>query len=160
MIKFKGITLAKISLSALMICFAINCSKDQNAFLPYVRIDLRVSLINFNHLKITGNSIMFKNEGVKGVIVVCVSPDFNQYQAYDACCPNEKDYSGVVEVKAVKNLISPPGTVFSSDFFGICNKCKSEFNLIGNGQPVKGPALHYLQSYRISTGFESLMITN
>ncbi|MCX6238993.1 MAG: hypothetical protein NTY07_15765 [Bacteroidia bacterium] len=160
MFKLKRIIIAKITISALLILFAVNCAKDQNSFLPYVRINLHISLINYNHLKIPGNSILFKNEGVKGVIVVCVNPDLSQYMAYDACCPYEKDYSGFVEIQPVKNLTSPPGTVFSSDFFGICNKCGSEFNLMGSGQPVKGPATHYLQSYSTSTGFESLMVTN
>jgi hypothetical protein len=63
-------------------------------------------------------------------------------------------------VKAIKNLPSQPGTIFSSDFFGICNKCGSEFNLMGGGQPTKGPATHYLQSYNIVPGFQSLMVTN
>ena len=139
---------------------AINCTKDQNNFLPYVRVSLYISLVNYNHLKIPGNSILFQNHGVKGIIVVCINPDLSQYYAYDACCPYEKDFSGIVEIKAVKNLVSPPGTVFSSDFFGICNKCGSEFSLMASGQPHKGPSIHYLQSYNLSTGFESLMVTN
>jgi len=160
MFKLKRIIIAKITISTLIILFAVNCAKDQNSFLPYVRVNLHISLINYNHLKIPGNSILFKNEGVKGVIVVCINPDLSQYMAYDACCSYEKDFSGLVEIQPVENLTSPPGTVFSSDFFGICNKCGSEFNLMLSGQPHKGPATHYLQSYSISTGFESLMVTN
>ena len=160
MLKLKRNILAKIMLSAIIILSAVNCSKDQNTFLPYVKISLHISLINYNHLMIPGNSVLFENEGVRGVIVVCINPDLNQYMAYDACCPYEKDYSGAVLVKAVKNLTSPPGTIYSSDFFGVCNKCGSEFNLMVNGQPHKGPATHYLQSYSISTGFETIMVTN
>ena len=160
MFGFKQIQFAKIVLITIMLLLAINCAKDQNAFLPYVRIDLHISLVNYNHLKIPGNSIVFKNEGFRGVIVVCTNPDLNQYFAYDACCPYEKDYSGTVEVQPIRNLTSPPGMVFSSDFLGICNKCRSEFNLMNGGQPTKGPASRYLQSYSISTGFESLLISN
>jgi hypothetical protein len=160
MSKFTSASIAKITISLLILLSAINCSKDQNTFLPYVKISLHISLINYNHLMIPGNSVLFENEGVRGVIVVCVNPDLNQYMAYDACCPYEKDYSGTVLVKAVKNLTSPPGTIYSSDFFGVCNKCGSEFNLMVNGQPHKGPATHYLQSYSLSTGFETIMVTN
>jgi hypothetical protein len=150
----------KIMIPAIIILFAVKCSEDQNTFLPYVRVNLRISLVNYNHLKIPGNSVLFMNEGFRGIIVVCANPDLPQYIALDGCCPNEKDNSGVVVVKPVRNLISPPFTVFSSDFFGICNKCGSEFNLMGGGQPVKGPATHYLQSYSIIPGFESLTVTN
>ena len=160
MLNLKRIIISKITIAALIILSVVNCAKDQNSFLPYVRVNLRVSLVNYNHLKIPGNSILFKNEGVNGIILVCLNPDLNQYYAYDATCPYEKDFSGIIEVQPVKNFTSPPGMVFSSDFFGKCNKCGSEFNLMGNGQPVKGPATHYLQSYNISSGFESLTIIN
>ncbi len=160
MFKLKGICVTKIAATMIIILSALNCSKDQNSFLPYVKINLPVSLINYNHLKIPGNSILFQRYGYKGVIVVCVNPDLSQYFAYDACCPYEKDFSGIVEIQPVKNLVSPPFMIYSSDFFGICNKCGSQFNLMGSGQPVKGPATHYLQNYNIATGFESLTVTN
>lgn len=160
MFKLKLILLSKITIPLIIILLAVNCSKDQNSFLPYVRVNLRISLVNYNHLNIPGNSVLFRNEGFRGLIVVCVNPDLSQYMAYDACCPYEKDNSGVVLIQPVKNLISPPGTVFSSDFFAVCNKCGSEFNLMGGGQPVKGPASHYLQRYNFSTGFESVTVTN
>ncbi len=160
MLNQKKIIFKILTLTAFIILLVLGCSKDQNSFLPSVKVNIPISLINYNFLTIPGNSIVFGNQGVKGVIVVCVDPSSNQYFAYDACCPNEKDYSGIVEVQPVKNLISPPFTTFSSDFFGICNICGSKFNLMGGGQPVKGPATHYLQSYHVITGFESLTITN
>ena len=160
MFKLKRNIFVKIAIFAIIILSAVNCAKDQNSFLPYTKVYLPISLANFNHLKIPGNSILFQNYGYKGVIVVCVNPDLSQYFAYDACCPYEKDFSGTVEIQPVKNLVSPPGMIYSSDFFGICNKCGSEFNLMGGGQPTKGLATHYLQSYNVSTGFESLTVTN
>ena len=151
----------KIAIPLIILLFAVNCSKDQNNFLPYVRVNLYIPLATYNHLKIPGNSILFQNEGYKGIIVVCVDPNSKLYYAFDACCPYEKDYSGIVTIQPIKNLPTPPFTVFSSDFFGKCNKCGSEFNLMGSGQPTsKGPATHYLQSYSISSGFESLTVTN
>ena len=161
MFKLKHSRFTKVAISVFILLSAITCTKDQNTFLPSVRVNLYISLANYNHLKIPGNSILFQNhQGVNGIIVVCVNPDLQQYCAYDATCPNEKDFTGVIKVDPVKNLVSPPGTVYSSAFFGVCNKCGSEFNLLANGQPNKGPAVHYLQSYNISTGFESLTVTN
>ncbi len=160
MFKIKSKIFTKITIAAIIFLSAINCSKDQNTFLPYVRVNLRVSLINQNHLKIPGNSILFQNYGVKGIVVVCVNPDLSQYYAYDVCCPYETDFTGIVEIEPVKNLTSPPGMIYSSGFFGICNKCGSKFNLMGSGQPIKGPATHYLQNYNIVMGFEYLTVTN
>ena len=160
MFNLKHIILKKITQAALIILTVISCTKDQNSFLPSVKVNIPISLVNYNFLTIPGNSVVFLNQGVKGVIVVCVDPVSSQYFAYDACCPNEKDYSGVVTLQPVKNLVTPPLTIFSSDFFGICDICGSKFNLMGGGQPVKGPATHYLQSYHVITGFDSLTITN
>lgn len=160
MFKFKRIITANILIPVLLIMLATGCTKDQNTFLPYTRINLRISLVNYNHLRIPGNSVLFQTEGYKGLIVVCVNPDLSQYYAFDACCPYEKDYSGTVTIQPVKNLYSPPFTVFSSDFFGICNKCGSEFNLMGNGVIVKGPATHYLQSYNLTISENYVTITN
>ena len=160
MFKLKRIIIAKITISVIIILFAVNCSKDQNTFLPYVRVNLHISLVNQNHLNISGNSILFQYYGVKGVLVECVNPETNLYYAYDAGCPYEKDYSGIVEVKSAEILKSPPGMIYRSGFIGKCNKCGSEFNLMAGGQLVKGPATHDLQNYHVSTGFESLMVTN
>jgi hypothetical protein len=136
-----------------------SCAKDQNSFLPSVKVNFRISLVNYNFLTIPGNSIVFENQGVKGIIVVCINPDLMQYVAFDACCSYEKDFSGIVTVQPVKNLVTPPFTIFASDFFGVCQICGSKFNLMGGGQPVKGPATHYLQQYNIVSGIESLTVT-
>ena len=159
MFNLKYNRIPKITIAASMILFVTNCSKDQNSFLPYREINLRISLINLNHLTIPGNSILFTTYGFKGVIVTCVDPNSGNYAAFDACCPYETDYSGVVELEPVKGL-NTPNMVYSSGFTGKCNKCGSEFSLMGNGQPVKGPAIHYLQSYHISVGSGNLTVTN
>lgn len=160
MFKIKRIVITKIVIAFSILMLVVNCTKDQNTFLPYKKVYLPIPLATYNHLKIPGNSILFKNHGFKGVIVVCVNPELNQYYAYDACCPYEKDFSGTLITEPVPGLQTPPGTVFSSAFFGICNKCGSEFNLMASGQPVKGPAIHYLQNYNIITSFEYLTVSN
>ena len=160
MVRFKRIKIIKIAIFALIILSAVCCSKDQNSFLPYTRVNKYIPLANFNTLTIPGNSVLFQLEGYKGLIVVCIDPNSGIYYAYDACCPYEKDYSGVVTIQPIRNLVSPLYTVFSSDFVGVCNKCKSEFSLMANGQPTKGPATHYLQGYNVSYGSGSLTVTN
>src|SRR5665647_736077 len=113
MFKLIRIIIAKVTILALMILSFSNCSKDQNSFLPNVEVNFSIQLANYNHLTIPGNSVLFQNKGYKGIIVVCVNPDLGQYYAYDACCPYEKDYSGTVTIQPIKNLTSPPYTIFS-----------------------------------------------
>ena len=160
MFKQKHILIAKITISVIILLSALNCSKDQNTFLPYVRVNLYIPLATYNHLMIPGNSVLFQNEGYRGIIVVCVDPNSNQYYAFDAGCPYEKDYSGIVTIQPIKNLPTPPYRIFSSDFAGVCDKCGSEFSLLGSGQPTKGPATRYLQKYNISGGMGSLTVSN
>lgn len=160
MFKLKRIVIVLFTISVLIILLLVNCGKDQNSFLPYVRVYLYIPLANFNHLIIPGNSILFRNYGFKGngVIVTCVNPDQNLYYAYDACCPYESDYSGVIELEPAP--ITGPDKVYSSGFFGTCNKCGSKFNLMAGGQPISGPASHYLQNYNIVSGTGSLTVTH
>jgi len=129
--------IAKITAAAVLILVAVCCSKDQNSFLPYVRVNFSMTPYEYNFLTISGNSIVFENQGLHGIIVVCVDPGSSQYYAYDATCPYEIDYTGIIVVKAVKNYTSPPLTIFSSDFYGICNKCGSTFNLMAAGLRVR-----------------------
>ena len=150
----------KIAIPLIIILFAVNCSKDQNTFLPYVRVNLYIPLATYNHLTIPTNSVLFQHEGYRGIIVVCVDPGSNAYYAFDACCPYEKDYSGIVTIQPIANLPSQPGTIYSSDFLGICNKCGSKFNLISGGQPIEGPTNHFLQRYNISSGMGSITVSN
>ena len=149
MFNLKLYFLKKIASSLLILLVTIGCSKNQNSFLPNRKVNFSTTAYEYNFLTISGNSVLFTDQGVNGVIVVCVDPASNQYYAYDATCPYEKDFSGVVVIHAVKNYVSPFFRIFSSDFYGICKICGSKFNLMGGGQPVKGPATHYLQSYNV-----------
>ena len=161
MFKLKCLLTAKTAIFTILLLLAINCSKDQNSFLPYTKVNLYIPLANYNHLTIPGNSILFRGYGYKGngVIVVCVNPDQNLYYAYDACCPFETDYTGVIGL--VPAAISTQDKIYSSDFFGTCNKCGSKFNLMTGGQPADGgPAIHYLQNYNIISGSGTLTVTN
>ena len=72
MFNFKHIITKKISFVAIVILVAFSCAKDQNSFLPSVRVNIPISLINFNFLTVPGNSIVFENQGVKrGYCCLC-----------------------------------------------------------------------------------------
>ena len=160
----KHINIFKITVSALIILIAAGCGKNQNSFLPNTQVNISLTPYEFSFIDISGNSIVFQGYGYNGngIILSCANPDPSspQFYAYDATCPNEKDYSGVVTVTPVKNYTTPPYRIFSSSFFGTCNKCGSVFNLMGGGNPTSGPATHYLQNYNVLTGNQSITITN
>ena len=160
MVNLKHIVFLKSIVVLLAILTLAGCSKNMNTFLPNVQVNITLTPYELNFIGVPGNSIVFTNEGVNGVILSCVDPNNFQYFAYDATCPYEQDHSGVVTINAIKNYTSPPYTIFSSDFYGICNKCGSKFNLMGGGQPVSGPAAHFLQNYNVLTGSGNITITN
>ena len=158
----KRIPPAKITLILLLILTAFGCGKNQNSFLPNTQVNITLVPYELNFIEISGNSIVFQGYGYNGngIILSCADPNLSQYYAYDATCPYEKDYSGVITVIPVKNYSTPPNRIFSSSFFGTCNKCGSVFNLMGGGNPTSGPATHYLQNYNVLTGNQSITITN
>jgi len=160
----KRISTSKITLAMLLFLIVIGCGKNQNAFLPNVQVNFTLTPYEFNFVEISGNSIEFLNQGYNGngVILSCANPDPSapQFYAYDATCPYEKDYSGVIVLTPVKNYTSPPYTIFSSGFIGTCNKCGSTFNLMNGGQVTGGPATHFLENYNVLSGNGTITITN
>lgn len=136
----------KIFIIIVVILTLSTCSKDQNTFLPYKKVDLFISLANYNHLTVPGNSITFQLYGYGGVIVMCVNE--NEYYAYDACCPYEVTKSCTVDTDPIKNL-SGNGLIYSSYTTGKCKCCGSEFMLFGGGFASKGPAARPLQQYQV-----------
>lgn len=160
----RRISKAKITLPLLLILTVFGCGKNQNAFLPTVQVNISLTPYEFNFIEISGNSIEFLNQGYKGngIILSCSNPDPSapQFYAYDATCPYEKDYSGVIILTPVKNYSSPPYTIFSSGFIGTCNKCGSTFNLMNGGQVTGGPATHFLENYNVLSGNGTITITN
>lgn len=133
-----------ISVFTLLAFFA--CTKDQNNFLPYKPVDFYISLANYNHLTVPGNSITFRYNGFAGIIVMCVNE--NEYDAYDACCPYEAQKSCTVEMDQVA-IPGGTGLVYSSNTTGKCKCCGSTFMLFGGGFATKGPAARPLQQYQV-----------
>ncbi|MDG5799552.1 hypothetical protein QA597_04155 [Marinilabiliaceae bacterium ANBcel2] len=90
--------------------------------------------------------------GVSGLIIY--KQGYNQYNAYDRYCPNDRNSSCIVSVN------------FDDPFYGVCNCCESEF-LISNpaafpsGAPVlEGPAGHSLKQYRTRVENNYLIVWN
>jgi len=145
-------------LSVLLILFlSTRCADDQNSFLPYKPVDFYISLANYNHLTIPGNSITFPQYGFAGIIVMCVNS--NEYYAYDASCPYEKLNSCRVEAERIDNLGSN-GLIFSSSPSGKCKCCGSEYMLFGGGYSIKGPSSRPLQQYQVVQTGGRLQIHN
>jgi Rieske Fe-S protein len=140
-----------------MILILSTCTKDQNTFLPYKKVDLFIPLANYNHLTVPGNSITFQFYGYAGVIVICVNE--NEYYAFDACCPYEVEKSCTVDTDPIKNL-SGSGLIFSSYTTGKCKCCGSEYLLFGRGFVTKGPAARSLQQYQVVNTGGRLWIHN
>lgn len=85
----KNIVIAIIVSIGLMSC---NSSDDnnqnQNPYLvvPPVSLNLNLNLPEYNELKFPGGSVIVTNQGIKGIIVYCVSD--TQYYAAELSDPN------------------------------------------------------------------------
>ena len=119
------------------------CSSNQNNFVPYVKVDQYISLVNYNNLLIPGNSMTFPGVGYDGLIVICVSDQ--NYYAYDACCPLEGTTLSFVETNPGKT-----GIIQSSNPIATCKVCGSQYILYNGGYPVKGPSTRNLKQYAVT----------
>jgi Rieske Fe-S protein len=147
----------KFLMLVMLFLLLVTCTKDQNTFLPYKPVSFYISLANYNHLTVPGNSITYKYYGFAGIIVMCVNE--NEYYACDACCPFEIKSGCTVEMDPIPNL-SGNGLVFSSNTTGKCKCCGSEFMLFGGGFVTKGPAARPLQQYQVVNTGGRLWIHN
>ena len=147
MFKNQSIKAKQIVIAALTLLAMINCAKDQNAFVPYVPVNIYINLAANNHLTIPGNSYTDMTKGYAGIIVVCISTDPPQYYAFDACCPYETLPTCPVNTVTIKAL-STAAVIFSTESSGTCKCCGSIYSL-WSGAPTKGPSLHYLQLYQV-----------
>jgi nitrite reductase/ring-hydroxylating ferredoxin subunit len=129
------------------------CSDDQSNFVPYVKVNKYISLVNYNNLMIPGNSMTFPADGYAGLIVICISDQ--QYLAFDACCPLEGLKSSIVETNPGQT-----GIVASSNLTATCKTCGSQYILFNGGYPVKGPSTRNLQQYAVTVLDNRIWIHN
>jgi nitrite reductase/ring-hydroxylating ferredoxin subunit len=130
-----------------------SCKDNQNNFVPYVKVDKYISLVNYNNLLIPGNSMTFPADGYAGLIVICISDQ--QYLAYDACCPLEGTKAAIVETNPGQT-----GIVLSSNPVATCKVCGSQYILYNGGYPVKGPSTRNLKQYAVTVLDNRIWIHN
>ena len=131
----------------------IACTDNQNSFVPYVKVDTYIPLVNYNNLLIAGNSMTFPTDGYAGLIVICISDQ--QYLAFDACCPFEGSRTSIVETNPGK-----AGVVPSSNPVATCKICGSQYILFSGGYPTKGPSTRNLKQYQVTTLDNRLWVHN
>lgn len=84
----------KIAIALIITISILSCSssddnnQDQNPYLavPPVNISLNLNLPEYNDLKFPGNSIIYNNQGIKGIVIYCVTD--NLYTASELSDPN------------------------------------------------------------------------
>jgi nitrite reductase/ring-hydroxylating ferredoxin subunit len=146
-----GTSLQGILLTLLISLFA--CSDNQNNFVPFTKVDKYISLVNYNNLYISGNSMTFPGDGYAGLIVICISDQ--QYLAFDACCPFEGARNSVIETNP-----GQAGIVSSSNPIATCKVCGSQYILFSGGYPTKGPSARNLKQYQVTALDNRLWIHN
>jgi Rieske Fe-S protein len=138
----KTLKILWVWLGMLLLFFA--CDKERYRVIPYVEVYLTVNLNIVNDLMVPGNSVFVGNQGFGGIIIYCVEPG-QVYNAYDGACTHE---------------ISASCRVKNDGILGTCPCCGSQFILMGQAYPSKGPATFPLQPYNTSVTGNTLRVYN
>lgn len=127
-----------------LIVFSLACDKEKHRVIPYVPVYLTINLNIVNELMVPGNSVFFGGQGYGGVVIYCFEPG-NLYYAYDGACTHE---------------ISTTCRVKNENVLATCQCCGSQFFLMGEAYPSKGPATFPLQQYQTSVAGNTLRVFN
>jgi hypothetical protein len=122
----------------------VACDKEKYRVIPYVPVYLTINLNIVNDLMVPGNSVFFGGQGYGGIVIYCLEAG-NIYYAYDGACTNEITTSCRVKNEGV---------------LATCSCCGSQFFLMGEAYPSKGPATFPLQQYQTSVSGTTLRIFN
>ena len=125
-----------------LLAFCPACKDDFDSSIPYVEVNLSISLTNNNALKITATPVYF-NGGYGGVIVIYTG---FSYMAYDAACPYEIDNNCRFEA--------------DGDVIATCPCCGSKYNLLSGGDVIQGPSSEPLLQYQVRESSGYLYVTN
>ena len=120
------------------------CDKEKHRVIPYVPVYLTINLNIVNELMVPGNSVFFGAQGYGGIVIYCFEPG-NIYYAYDGACTHE---------------ISNTCRVKNEGILATCQCCESQFLLMGEAYPSKGPATFPLQQYQTSLAGNTLRVYN
>lgn len=121
-----------------------SCDKERYRVIPYVPVYLTINLNIVNELMVPGNSVFFGGQGYGGIVIYCFDAG-NIYYAYDGACTHE---------------ISNSCRVKNEGVLATCTCCGSQFFLMGEAYPSKGPATFPLQQYQTSVSGNTLRIFN
>ncbi len=141
----------KFLFPALVLIF-LSCENDDdvnrdNPFLidPLVNMQLDLSLPQYNALNFSGNSIEINTQGIKGIVVYCISDE--QYVALELSDPNHapNDCSRM--------------TIDGIEATCPCTSDSHKYNII-TGQHLSDPNLYPMQRYNAQRNGNVITITN
>jgi nitrite reductase/ring-hydroxylating ferredoxin subunit len=138
----KYFTLRLSFLLILFLAFCPACKDDFNSSIPYARVNLNISITNNNGLTVPANPVYFSG-GFAGIIVIYTG---FSYAAYDAACPYNVDFNCRFED--------------DGDVIATCPCCGSQYNLLSDGDVIKGPSAERLKQYEVNQSGDRLYITN
>ena len=125
--------IARFILFLSMLLLSVSCDDNVNSVIPNVPVSFTINLNIVNDLNVPGNSVFFPGVGFGGVIVYCELP--GSYYAFDATCTYE---------------ISTTCRIANEGVLGTCPCCESQYILISDVYPSKGPAELPLKQYNVS----------
>lgn len=136
----------------LLLLLVFSCDKMEKSNIPYAPVYLEVDL-QFKDKELssllaykTFTSIVGRNAGTMiGYSGILVVHGYDDYYAYDLCCPFE----------AQQNIRVEPTDVGSAK----CPKCGTEYDMAyGSGAPMSGPSKHALVRFDVSTAGQRLIV--
>jgi hypothetical protein len=115
-----------------------SCVEEEPKIIPDVYVNLKIYLEypQFTDLQVTGNAIIYPNEGYNdnGVIIFRLSPE--EFLAFDATCPQHIEENTAIAI--------------DSDEFatGKCPHCNTTYSFLNYGQASSGyPLKRYKTTY-------------
>lgn len=136
----------KISiLSFIFLIMFSGCNKNDD-YIPEVNFTYYVDInsVEYNSLKIPGNSVYLNIAGYRGVIIHCNYTD--EYTAFERACPYHPDEEGAI-VKIDDNGNAT------------CPICGSQFSLY-DGTVIEGPASRAIKWYNTDLQGSILYVYN
>ena len=130
----------------LIFTFFISCSKEENANIPLVTVNITIHVNDpaFNVISVP-SSWTYVNGGSRGIIIYRVSN--SEFKAYDRHCPYDATNSCALVSVDVSNIT------------GLDDCCGSKF-LLTDGSVTNGPANLPLKQYNTSFDGNVLRIFN
>ena len=140
----------RIKYSVLRLCWMIifflavmpACKDDFKSSIPYVRVNMNISITNNNGLTVPANPV-YLSGGFGGIVVIYTG---FSYYAYDGACPYEIDYNCRMEA--------------DGEVVAVCPCCGTNYQLLEGGYAFNGPSAEPLQQYKVTRSGDRLLITN